>query len=104
MAVALGPHLQQARALVHQEQVGLKDFGLKEHGATKEDKQVERNSKPRRKLSTTLPKTQEEGAGVRGNTTPCVGSVTIAPTHTATATFLPDTSFPPPSSPPPLPK
>ena len=56
MAAALSPHIQQARALVHQEQVGLKDFGLKELGATTEDKQIGRNSKPRRKLSTILPK------------------------------------------------
>ena len=78
----------------------MKDIRLKEPGATTEDKQIGRNSKPGRKLSTTLPKIQEEGPGVRINAA-CVGSVPVAPTHTATATFPLDTSFPPPPPPPP---
>ena len=43
MAVALGPHLQQTKALGHQEQVGPKVVGLKELGAPKEEKQTEKN-------------------------------------------------------------
>lgn len=80
MAAILGPHLQQTRAIIQeQEHTGpVKDSGAKELGETMEDKHLvmDTKPKPRRILTSRLPKNPKEagntkkGAGVSGHTTP----------------------------------
>ena len=88
MAVALGPHLQQPKALGQQaggpKAVGSKEsgasrdgkvVGLKGPGAPKESKPTVNNNIQKNKLSETPTDTQVVGAGVSPNNTQVEGVV-----------------------------